>query len=152
MGHLEDFTFLVEDCRVRVQFSCHCFTEGRKPTHTPDLFYNHAHEKRAFSMERYRLSFSLPDIIRNIGNTSVYHSKTGNFFFIRTVEGLIYAVFFRAYKAKSKDCDVLINVESAYPKQNMTRYGAPVKFPTVIKYASKGSKPRAGKLVHIKKK
>gem|GEM_PF-1170333 len=152
MDHLEDLSLTIEECRTKVMFSCHCFTEEYKEGRTPDLTYRHKNEKRIFSIERHRLSEQLPPLISTLGNTSVYHTRKESFFFARTMEEKPYVVFFRAYKAESKDFHVIVNVESAYPKQNMTDFGAPVKFPTVIRCAAQGRTPPTGRPVQIKRK
>jgi len=152
MDHLEDLSLTIEECRTKVMFSCHCFTEEYKEGRTPDLTYRHKNEKRIFSIERHELSKKLPLLIPSLEKATVYHTKKGSFFFVRTESGKPYVIFFRAYKSNSKDCDVIVNIDSAYTKPNMTNYGAPVKFSTVLKYIAQGKVPPFGRPVQIKRK
>lgn len=128
LSHLDPFKIAVEFKRraytALVIFSSHCFTEKG--------------ETRAFNADRYRLSLSLPGMIRALGNQTVYHTRRGSFFFVRNKslpegEGSIpYAVFFRVHKADRNGVDVIVSVESAYAKSRLAFYAQPVKFPRVI--------------------
>lgn len=151
MDHLNDFTFGVGEHTVMAVFSCHCFTEEYQEGARPDLVYSHRGEKRLFSVERHALSQQLPSLIGSMGNRSVYHTRKGSFFYVKTEEGKPYAVFFRAHKANASDYHVIINVESAYTKPNITLYAAPVKFPTVISFTAQGKTPPTGPPVQIKR-
>ena len=53
--------------------------------HPFDLEYSDNRESRTFCFDRYRLSFHLPDIIRNIHTKQCNHSGKGNFFIVELV-------------------------------------------------------------------
>lgn len=152
MDHLNDFMFSLDQYSIKVMFSCHCFTEGHQLGQPPDLTYRYGNEMRLFSIERHRLSAQLPELIKGLGNTTVYHTKVESFFFIKTSEQKPYVVFLRTYKSSSPDYNVIVDVESAYAKENITQWAAPVKFSTVIRFASQGKRPPTGNPVQIKRK
>ncbi|MGI9401036.1 MAG: hypothetical protein ACR2O0_07275 [Rhizobiaceae bacterium] len=90
LKHLEPFVFPLDvdtnQYLVRVQFSCHVFTEKYVDAkHTPDLKYIHRGELRAFDVRRHEFSIDLPNFIQSQGNRSVYHDKRGSFL---SLEGL----------------------------------------------------------------
>ena len=159
LSHLDPFDFEteVEGVKVvaRVEFSCHCFTETLGDEHTPDLKYTHGSETRAFNPERYGLSLKLPDLIRTLGTQSVYHTEQGNFFVLRDQaigDGKVpYLVFFRSFKATDKKVHVRIFVQSAYLKPNMSRWGAPVKFSTLLRFTKDGKKLPLGPKIQVKR-
>jgi len=152
MHHLEDFILEVASYKVKIVFSCHCFTEKLLKKHSPDYLYEHNGEKRAFSHERYTLSLQLKAIIGGLDNISVYHTQTGSFFSTKSLLNQNYVVFFRTYKADNKKFDVIIRVESAYLKPNMNMWAAPVKFRTMIEYTAKGKIIPMGNPVYVKRK
>lgn len=159
LSHLEPFNFEIDTqekkVSVRVEFSCHCFTETLDSKHTPDLKYTHNQETRAFDPERYRLSLKLPELIQTLGNQSVYHTEQGNFFTLRdqTLDGgkTPYLVFFRSYKSTDKKIDVRIYIQSAYLKPNMSRWGSPIKFSTLLLFTKEGKKLPLGPKKQIKR-
>ena len=144
--------------RVLVSFKCHCFTEKLKPRHTPDFHYTHRGEKRAFDINRHSLSLQLPGMIAWLGATTVYRStnpKSDNFFFWRqNSPGFSgpYLVFFNVAKAKRADVDVVMNVESAYLKPNMTDRGSPITFATLIDKIARNRRVPFGLPVMVKRK
>jgi hypothetical protein len=160
LEHLEPFCFTLETDAgprvVDVRFSCHCFTEELTPAHTPDFRYKHGHETRAFDFDRHELSKLLPLLISELRRRSVYFSKMSNFFTLQQdpATGFTgpYLVFFNVTRSKTKGVHVLMNVESAYMKPDMTDRASPVKFTTLIeKTAARQDVPR-GPEVLIKRK
>ena len=160
LRHLDPFKLSIQfedkSYTVLVRFSCHCFTE-RLDADEQDgrAVYKHKEEKRLFSVDRYELSRSLPGMIRSLDNCNmtVYHTRQGSFFFARNASPLTpcYMVFFRAYKAKKKGIDVIVDVVSAYPKDHMVRRASPVKFPRVIDATAKGRPPPLGPTCRVKR-
>ena len=160
LSHLEPFTFVLEvegqEFHVSVEFSCHCFTETFGAERTLDLKYVHAGETRAFDVIRHALSKKLPDMIRKLGNQSVYHSEQGNFFVLRDQEldggKQPYLIFFNTFKATSKAVHVRLVVRSAYLKPNMSRWGSPIRFSTLVKATTENRPLKMGPRVQVKRK
>ena len=160
LGHLEPFIFsLATDeavYSVEVSFGLHCFTEALNGSHTSDLLYTHQGERRAFSVERYELSKSLPDLIRSLGNRTVYWSERSDFFVLRDVTSnngkRPHLVFFSAIRSAKERVDVRLSVNSAYFKPGMSQWAAPVKFATLITAVAKGTALAHGPKQRIKRK
>ncbi len=160
LSHLDPFKLGIQfdgkAYTALVRFSCHCFTEGfNADRHDRQAIYKHEGEERAFSVDRYELSRSLPDMIRSLGSgdMTVYHTKRRSFFFVRNASpsAPFYMIFFRAYKAKEKSIDVIVEVVSAYPKSSMVRSASPVKFPRVIDSTARGRPPPLGPPCRVKR-
>ena len=151
--------------KVLVRFSCHCFTENFDPDRHDDQAVCECRvcrgrqEKRALAVDRHQLSLQLPELFRDLNrNKTVYRTERRSFFFVRnmSVPGSSgsnepYVVFFRPIKAGCSDIDVIIEVESAYPKTNMTRYASPVKFPRAICSTARNEPLESGKPVRVKR-
>lgn len=159
LGHLDNFRFQVfagaNTYTIETIFGCHCFTEEVKTHHTPDWLYHHRGERRAFSIERYDLSKSLPQLVIALGGKSVYYTKGANYFFMRAVPGLVgpYVVFFDTFKSTKKpDVDVILNIQSAYCKPKMAARAAPVAFPVLVEAMATGRIPVRGPMQPIKRK
>ncbi|MVT01054.1 hypothetical protein [Devosia marina] len=158
LDHLDPFQFALAvdqaSYTVEVHFSCHCFTEEIAAHHTPDLYYSHAGERRAFNMDRYDQSKLLPGLIASLGNRSVYYTRQVNYFFLRDMPNLVgpYVVFFDPAKAKKTGVDVLLNVQSAYCKPGMTDRAAPVRFTTLVEATAKANPVNRGPIQQIKRK
>ena len=158
--HLESFSFKVSagdaERTVLVHFSCHCFTEDFKPSHTPDFKYTHEGEVRAFDFVRYELSQQLPGLIQALGGRSVYMSVETNYFVLQQNAHARhpgpYLVFFNLEKAKKAGADVIMYIESAYLKPNMADRASPVKFQTLVEKTSLGQKVPRGPIQKIKRK
>jgi len=152
---------------IEVRFSSHCFTEKAGPDDAPDLLYIHAQERRRFDLIRYELSKRLPDLIRQLPGKSVYRSQTSNFFFLRATKGTEYpgpyVVFFNMRKARQADIDLLMRIESAYAKPNMTTRASAVRFerlalscatgrqiPVAPRKSSKENRPRRAYLWNMR--
>lgn len=139
-----------------VRFSCHCFTVTFDAArHDNRAVYEHGSETRAFDTVRYRLSRSLPDLFRTLGNKPVYHTKRGSFFFIRrlpdeTANIVPYVIFFRTFEANMDDADVIVEVASAYTKPGMAHWAAPVKFPRIIDSTVRGYRLPLGQYFKVK--
>lgn len=136
---------------VWIEFGCHCFTTKLEAHHSADLVYEHKAEKRAFDVERYTLSKLLPDYIRGLIGTSVYWSNKGSFFFWRTPDDALYLVFLTVIKAR-RGSDVRVKIESAYPKETLTKYASPIAFEELVKTKAKGEFPEFGPKVALTRK
>jgi hypothetical protein len=160
LDHLDPFSFALQNGEkiwsVRVQFGCHCFTEQLSDHHTPDFRYKHENEIRAFDLQRYDLSQHLPQLVATLGSRTVYKSNQINYFTLRQDAHPNhpgpYLVFFGVHKLKHRSEDVLMNVESAYIKPNMTDRASSVKFTTLIEKTALGEKVPRGPLQAIKRK
>lgn len=161
LSHLSPMTFTVSvpsrTITVAARFSCHAFTEAHDPAVSPDWHYSHEGEKRTFSIARYAFSHHLPFLIRNLPQQTVYHTRQENFFFLRTgLEphlGDPYVGFFSLEKAtKSAAFDVLLRVQSAYPKREMAQRASPVSFVNLVNAVFTRKPLKIGKPQTIKRK
>jgi len=160
LAHLDPFTFeLLSNGQifyVNTIFSHHCFTEKLQVHHRLDVHYTHKLECRAFANDRYDLSKLLPGLIKTLGNKSVYHSSSRNFFVLRqnvlpTYPGP-YLVFFQVTKARAKDIDVIFNIESGYLKPGMADFASPVRFSTLIEAKARNRRLAYGPPLRVKRK
>jgi hypothetical protein len=136
LSHLEPFSFEVESklarktLRVHVTFSNHCFSKGYEvenhPAGEPILGQGEA-RPRTYCSIRYRLSHSLPALIRNLADsprTKVWETcAERNWCYSITIEDPSgpYHVFFevrRAAKDRRQWQDLQLIVESAYHEGN----------------------------------
>jgi hypothetical protein len=158
LDHLDPFQFALtadqESFTVEVHFSCHCFTEEVGGHHTPDFYYTHGGERRAFDLIRYDQSKLLPGLIASLGSRSVYYTRQVNYFFLRNLPNTAgpYVVFFDPARAKKEGVDVLLNVQSAYCKPGMTDRAAPVRFTTLVEATAKNKAVNRGPVQQIKRK
>lgn len=161
LGHLDPMQFEIEvegaAYKIHVIFGCHCFTKELNPQlHKQDSYYEHGGELRALCTERYALSKNLPAIIKGLGSRTIYHGSLGNYFLFTldadTAYPGPYLVFFDVARAKKKDYDVVMNVQSAYLKPGMADWASPVKFSTLVKFTSRSAKPPLGPPMAIKRK
>jgi hypothetical protein len=152
-GHLSDFVFNLthgtELFKILVRFSHHCFTE-KWNNQTPDLKYQYGGELRAFSRERYELSFNLQECICELVGKTVYYSRDGNFFFVTDIK-CNYAIYFNAIASKGTAYHIVMNVESAYPKKQLNEHAAPVGFGNLIAATFHRRKPPLGRPVKVER-
>lgn len=160
MSHLNPMViqvpFEAQTFETLVDFSCHCFTEKFDAhVHTEADSYLHNGEKRAFDVERHRLSLALPGQLATLGNQTIYHTQQESFFFLRTVNSLgatvPYVVFLRSFKSNKENLDVVVNVSSAYTKPGMTKRAAPVKFSRMVNARAKNLHLPLGPMRQIKR-
>lgn len=142
--------------RVEVRYSCHVFTTARTDQTTPDLFYSHGGEDRAFCPDRYRQSLMLPNLIATHDGRNVYHSNQDSYFLVNNGTPNSYYVFFRAFKAtkalKKKGVSVILDVRSAYEKQNNIRSAPAVKFTSLVEAIAQGRTLRRGQDVPVRQR
>ncbi len=108
---------------VEVRYSNHCYSE--KPLSsidTTDALIPDGKHKRAFSLERYELSKTLPEHIRNLADKRVFLTHERNYVFLDMKEiHPDYKVFFSLRRHPgisliSNKPNLLLYVESAYIK------------------------------------
>lgn len=141
---------------VEVRYSCHVFTQKRSGLTTPDLFYTHDGEKRAFCPIRYQQSLMLPNLISTHDGRSVYHSNQESYFWVNGGGAGSYYIFFRTFKpvkaTKKRGVSVILSVRSAYTKQNEIKFAPAVKFSNLIVSAANGKKTPRGVDVSVRKR
>jgi hypothetical protein len=110
--------YAARDVEIRVGYSSHVFTTRCGYREQPHAAYSKAHDARVFCTTRYRLSFTLPALVSNLGNRRCYATRHKNHFIVNALEGLPsgmeYWVFFNLRKTNKPDA-LRLFVESAYP-------------------------------------
>jgi len=126
--HLEPFTLIVpsekakRDLRVRVRYTTHCFSVSHDPLiHAPGgyVFKDHGDRERLFCADRYRMSLSLPTIMKRLEHPDVKVTQTAarrNWVYTIKIEHPDgpYYVFFEVRHARNNQQDMMLTVESAY--------------------------------------
>jgi hypothetical protein len=134
-GHIWDLTHLHPFCfslelpargelhavafEIDVVFGLHCFTEEIKEGDKAELRYADLREIRSFNVERYELSFLLPDIIRSLDRRRCYHGRFNNFMTFEVIRnGMVrhYQIYFQVSRSKQNEGRLSLFVQSAYPK------------------------------------
>ncbi len=109
--------------RVHVTFSNHCFSTRYDQALHPAgerILLDHAQRQRSFCMTRYRLSLSLPPVIKGLNHPQAKVSETAamrNWAYSIMIEDPSgpYHVFFELRRAaEGKPQDLNLVVESAY--------------------------------------
>lgn len=137
---------------VEVVYSCHVFTEARSAQTTPDLFYTHDGEERAFCPIRYEMSLSLSNLIATHDARNVYLSNRENYFIVNAGKPQSYYVFFEAMQVTKsrlkKGIDVILHVRSAHFRVNEIKQAPAIKLTTLVQLTATGQKvPRGNKVV-----
>jgi hypothetical protein len=151
LSHLEPFEFLVmptggtQHATISVRFHDHCFTETFDPAkHDTPIASNQAsrHEKRAFDMDRYNLSFALPDAIRSFDGVRFGATRRGNFVRVTLNDGRTYPIFFTLRHEGGRH--VALFVVSAYALDRPTQVieTGEMRFNVAIAKLLKGEKLR----------
>lgn len=147
------FDLIVEDksFRVEVHYSSHVFTEGLTDSTTPDLYYQHSGECRAFCLERYLQSKKLPEIISSHDRRYVYHTFQNNYFLVTSAVPQPYYVFFRPRTASRRPgVSVVIKVVSAYAKEKEKKFAPAIRFARLVKLYAEGKKIKQGNSVRVR--
>jgi len=125
--HLRPFAFEIRPQRwsqmatVQVSFNDHCFTEKYDPArHPAPTAVGSRHESRAFSIERWRWSFELPQIVRTLDRRRIARTRHGNLVHLRLPDGEEYAVFFTLRRLETARCALFV-VSAYVPSSNVTR-------------------------------
>ena len=134
---------------LHVAFGLHTFTRRPIGGENPDDWYSDNRETRVFDPDRYRLSFALPNIARELDRRPCQFARaqSGNINYV-TVDlgrGVRYGVFFDLQRWRERGPDaVLLMVQSAYELD--ARKGEPGKGRITLKallgHAIRGTKPK----------
>nr|WP_176454076.1 hypothetical protein [Erwinia piriflorinigrans] len=118
-----------------VSFGLHCFTRGANPRNDENLsdfssfHYSDHRETRIFCFERYRQSFLLPRIAKEISQRKCFNTGKGNFFTIEIVdlEGISreYEVYFKV--SRESRGKLRLHIISAYIRDNAHGSAQPQK-------------------------
>jgi hypothetical protein len=131
---------------IRVNYSCHCFTEKHDPSR-PELTYAHAGETRSFDEARYSLSLNLPGIISAISDRKVLFTRDTNYLIVETLDHsgapVRYAIFFDLKKARDSQNDLIMTVESAYIKTALPKHLDKIRFRILAGKVAGGRKVRS---------
>jgi hypothetical protein len=129
LTHLEPFILRVGTVRLRVEFSCHCFTEEYNGTfHTPDLAISDGTDLRAFCLIRYGHSLRLPAAVAAATGSTAYLSD-GRMHICAGLPGLQgpYLIAYKIRRARARDADGVIHITTAHhrPDADLTLPSAP---------------------------
>jgi len=128
LTHLHPFNFILpvdqkwikKSLKIHTYFSSHCFTSlFNKEKHDISDKYHQCPDWRYFCLERYELSKKLLKwIISELNNNKVFFSKQSDFFKVKLENNQKYFVFFRMYKSKNKDHDLILSITSAHLRED----------------------------------
>jgi hypothetical protein len=129
LTHLEPFILPVGTVRLRVEFSCHCFTEEYNGTfHTPDLAISDGNDLRAFCLIRYGHSLRLPAAVKTAVGSTAYLSD-GRMHVCATLPGLQgpYLVAYKIRRSRARNADGIMQITTAHhrPNADLTLPSAP---------------------------
>jgi hypothetical protein len=149
LAHLHPFRFTCElasssssparTVAINVGFSLHVFTCAFEHAQSNAEEYVDDRECRAFDYERYRASFQLGALVRELENRKCYFAKNQNFVTVETTfapVGHQYRVFFTVAPDKTSPNTVTLIVQSAYFGQTgwsqRDLSGKPVRFRVIL--------------------
>lgn len=129
LSHLNDYVWNLKQAasgdkpernyRIKIIFSCHCFTKGRTETDLDSLLYSEKQEQRTFCLDRYKASLTLRDHIFELQNGYVFindggkKSRKQNYLKIPTSTGN-YEIYFTLSKSSDERVDLNLFVQSAF--------------------------------------
>lgn len=137
LAHLQPFAFrhainpeLTVD--VVVFFSCHCFTHDMKKDQRDDIpeeeIYDDGRELRVLNPERYELSRQqLPSLVEQLASRHIRVMAHGrpNFLTVEIIDRngvqVPYTVFFEVTKDRSRRKRMILRVQSAHARQELTK-------------------------------
>lgn len=128
--------------RVQVQFGCHTFTESfSRQWHSPDLLITDGRDERAFCLNRYGHSLSLPAAVRQAVSERVCNDS-GRTLINARLPGLNgpYLIAFKIRARKTHKFDGVMTVVSAHHRPNLDQELPSAPFPTVVKVGMYGGK------------
>ena len=136
--------------QLHIAFSLHTFTRSIEATDDAADYYSDNREVRTFCRERYRLSFQLPTIARELSTRrcqfAIGQSGRLNYVTIDLGEDVRYAVFFDLMRWKKAGPDaILLVVQSAYalePGKPAPGKGT-ISFSALLGHALRGTTPAA---------
>ncbi len=99
---------------------------------------------RCFCVDRHRLSFLLPDMLRRAATGRVFFSEGRNLLCVQWLDEpeRPYAAFFNIEKSRQKGIDANVFVVSAYEKPNLPAKLPSVTFATLVREVMSGRRPR----------
>lgn len=127
---------------VQVQFGCHTFTEKfNRQWHTADLLITNGSEDRAFCLNRFSHSLSLPAAVKQAVTGRVCNSQGRNLINAR-LPGLTgpYLIAFKVRAKKTRKFDGVLTIVSAHHRPDLNQGLPTAPFPTVIKVGIRGGK------------
>lgn len=131
---------------MRVNFSCHCFTEMHDASRA-ELTYIHGGETRSFDEERYLLSLNLPPIVEAISERKVFFTRDTNYLIVEALDysgaRVPYAIFFDLKKARDGQNDLIMTVVSAYIKVALPKHLDKIRFRILAGKVAAGHKVRS---------
>lgn len=147
LTHLDSFLIYVPkkgagNYRIRVDFGVHTFTKEYTPLHTPDLSVPDGKNFRAFCLDRYARSLSLPAIIKSAIEGVVLLSN-GNTIIAGPLPGRTdpYLAAFKIIRQETKKYDCVMTVISAHERPGFdTTVLLSAPFKAVVSNAFAGSK------------
>ena len=102
--------------RIRVSFSCHCFTETYlQDRHKDRPFLIDGGRKRAFCPTRFEMSRQLPELIDSLPAAQVYLTPESNFMRLGAGDTTEYRMYFSLKRLSRGPYDLKLYVQSAYP-------------------------------------
>jgi hypothetical protein len=130
-------------------FSLHTFTHKVMADDDPADNYRDDRETRAFDYGRYKLSFKLPGIARQLGSRTCYFARSAaglvNYVTLELDNNTRYAAFFNMKRWQEKGADaVLVVFESAYAldvgKSNPG--DGSISFKALLGHTMRGTRPK----------
>lgn len=145
LGHLdaEKVCYWINQVEYRfyVTYSHHCFTKTVAGLNEAVKYlYPSPKDKRHFHMERYRLSYELPRIIKALPDAITYHGRRGSYAVceIITSEGdtIYYQVAFSMFRVNKK---YRLHITTAFPLPARPKVKK-VRFERIVKALAAGKK------------
>ena len=148
--HLSPFSFQVDlekeksshaiSFNLIIKFSSHCVSE-EIVKHDSVLFPDEGGKNRYFSIERYQLSLSLPEILKNISERQCYCATRRNYLTVEILDAnnnqKRYHIYFSVKKTSG---GVELLVESAYIPNNPERQTKKIKGKVILANIHRGKK------------
>lgn len=129
LSHLNDYVWDLKQAasgdnpernyRIKINFSCHCFTKGIVEGKQVSLLYCEKGERRTFCLDRYKASLTLRDHIFELQNGYVFindggkRSRKKNYLKIPT-STRNYEIYFTLSKSSYEGVDLNLFVSSAF--------------------------------------
>lgn len=139
-----------DGARIKVTFSCHCYTEAYddKAHKDRDVVLDQGNRKRAVCPVRFEHSKLLPGLIAALPDSHVYLTPESNYVRLATADGEEYRVYFNMKPFGVEGYDLRMFVESAYqpdkpglPASKMQK----VRFKVMIDKLLKGERLKFGR-------
>jgi len=146
LTHLDPFILYVPrpsggDIRLQVQFGAHTFTKKYTPLHTPDLAISEGKGLRAFCLERYGHSLSLPAAVEGVVGGTVCHDN-GRMLINARLPGLEgpYLIAFTLRARQTRKFEGVMTIVSAHHRPNLDQTLATAPFNAVVSASLAGRK------------